>query len=86
MEYIQIKNNDTIPEHNIIKPTQLFLINKDNFDTSLIVYEYKMPLFTFSHDDLFNNFYDLRDISLSQSPIYKYKYPKLKTSETINEQ
>ena len=79
-------NSDRIPEDNIIKPTQTFSINKDKFNTSLIVDDYKIPSFKFSHDNSLNDFYDFPDISVSQNPIYKYKYPKLSTAETIKEQ
>ena len=75
----------SIPEDEIVKPKSLFHINDDKFD-SFIVDEYKMPTFKFIHDDSLNDFYDFPDISLSDNPIYKHKYPKLSTDEYIKEQ
>jgi len=79
-----IKGN--IPENDIIKPTKLFSINNDKFDTTLIVDEYKMPSFKYIDDNSLNDFYDYPEIYMSQNPEYRYKYPKLTTGEYIKEQ
>ena len=75
-----------IPEDEIIKPKSLFHVNNDKFDTSLFVDDYKIPSFKFIHDDSLNDFYDYPDISISQNPIYKYKYPHLSSGEYIKQQ
>jgi hypothetical protein len=75
-----------IPEDEIIKPTKLFSINKDKFDSSFIVDEYKMPSFKYLDDNSLNDFYDYPEIYMSQNPEYRYKYPKLSTAETIKAQ
>ena len=46
-----------IPEDEIVKPKSSFHINKDKFESSVIVNDYKMPSFKFIHDDSFNNFF-----------------------------
>ena len=46
-----------IPEDEIVKPKISFHINKDKFESSVIVNDYKMPSFKFIHDDSFNNFF-----------------------------
>ena len=79
-----VKGN--IPENDIIKPTKLFSINNDKFDTTLIVDEYKMPSFKYLDDNSLNDFYDYPEIYMSQNPEYRYKYPKLTTEEYIKEQ
>ena len=76
----------TIPEFEIIKPTKTFSVNKDKFDFSLIVDEYKMPTFKYIDDNSLNDFYDFPDLTLSQNPEYKYKYPHLSTGEYIKQQ
>ena len=75
-----------IPENEIIKPTKCYSIKRDGFDTKLIVDGYKLPTFKFIYHDSLNDFYDFPDITISKNPIYKYKYPKLITAETIKEQ
>ena len=76
----------SIPEDDIVKPKSSFHINKDKFESSVIVNDYKIPTFKFSKDDSFNEFFDYPDISLSQNPIYKYKYPKLSEAEYAKQQ
>ena len=75
-----------IPEDEIVKPKSSFHINNDKFDSTLIVNDYKMPSFKFIQDDSLNDFFNFPDISLSQNPIYKYKYPKLSEAEYAKQQ
>ena len=75
-----------IPEDEIVKPKSSFHINNDKFDSTLIVNDYKMPSFKFIQDDSLNDFFNFPDISLSQNPIYKYKYPKLSEAEYVKQQ
>ena len=75
-----------IKEDEVIKPTKSFSVNNDKFDYSLIVDEYKMPSFQYISDNSINDFYDYPDVTMSQNPEYKYKYPKLSTAETIKQQ
>ena len=76
----------TIKEDEVIKPSKTFSVNNDKFDFSLIVDEYKIPSFKYIDDNSINNFYDYPDVTMSQNPEYKYKYPKLSTAETIKQQ
>jgi hypothetical protein len=75
-----------IKEDEVIKPTKSFSINNDKFDYSLIVDDYKIPSFTYASDNSINDFYDFPDVTMSQNPEYKYKYPKLGIAETIKQQ
>ena len=75
-----------IKEDEVIKPTKSFSVNNDKFDYSLIVDEYKMPSFQYISDNSINDFYDYPDVTMSQNPEYKYKYPKLGIAETIKQQ
>ena len=75
-----------IPEDEIIKPKSAFHINKDKFDSSLIVDDYKIPSFRYLDDNSLNDFYDFPDITLSENPIYRFKYPHLSTGEYIKQQ
>ena len=45
-----------------------------------------MPSFKNVDDNSLNDFFDFPDISLSNNPIYKYKYPKLSTGKTIKQE
>ena len=76
--------NGNIPEIEVnIKP---FHINKDKFETNVIVNENKHPTFKFVLDNELNDFFGFPDIALSNNPEYKYKYPKLSQGEYIKEQ
>ena len=75
-----------IPEDEIVKPKSSFHINNDKFESSVIVNDHKLPSFKFIHDDSLNDFFGFPDISLSQNPIYKYKYPKLSEAEYAKQQ
>ena len=75
----------TIKEDEVIKPIKTFSVNNDKFDFSLIVDEYKIPSFKYIDDNSINDFYDFPDVTMSQNPEYKYKYPKLSTAETIKQ-
>ena len=78
--------NATINEDEIIKPNKRFSVNNDKFDYSLIVDEYKIPSFNYVNDNSINDFYDYPDVTMSQNPEYKYKYPKLGEGEAIKQQ
>ena len=75
----------SIKEDEIIKPNKGFSINNDKFDVSFIVDEYKIPSFKYIDDHSINDFYDYPDVTMSQNPEYKYKYPKLSTEEAIRQ-
>ena len=76
----------TIKEDEVIKPNKTFSVNNDKFDFSLIVDEYKIPSFKYIDDNSINDFYDFPDVTMSQNPEYKYKYPNLSKAETIKQQ
>ena len=76
----------TIPEDEVIETNKKFSINKDRFDSSIIVDDFKIPSFKYLSDNSLNDFYEYPDITLSQNPEYKYKYPKLSNEEYFSQQ